>query len=324
MQEPEREQNKPPERQDAERSEFLDSLRMGVLIGIGLLLLILPLRMMQNARAPQPPQVATAPQSGLPAAPGARPAAPAEEAPGASTPQGSDETQAAAPPAAPAAALRLARFNGEDPSADARLVANWVVATSDNKKHAFVIVDKKDARVYVFAPDGGLKDSAPALLGAARGDDSFPGIGDKPLSAVRPEEKTTPAGRFVAEPGRNTNNEDIVWVDYDAAVSMHRIRPLVARERRLERLASLSIDDNRISFGCINLPVTFYENVLSPTVQKQGAIVYVLPDLKTPQQVFGAYDVTDPAQVAAARQAGGQKAAAGRADVQKVALQNAR
>jgi hypothetical protein len=219
--------------------------------------------------------------------------------------------------------VQLADFRGEDPSADARLVANWIVATRDAQKHAFVIVDKKDARVYVFAPDGKLRDSAPALLGAARGDDSFPGIGDKPLEQVRPEEKTTPAGRFVAEAGRNASNEDVVWVDYDVAVSMHRIRPLVAEERRLERLATLTTDDNRISFGCINLPVTFYENVLKPSVQKYGAIVYVLPEVKGVDQVFGAYDVTDPQQVAAAK-VRLQKPVAARPAVQKVSLPAAR
>ncbi|MDB5897171.1 MAG: hypothetical protein JWP41_773, partial [Ramlibacter sp.] len=196
----------------------------------------------------------------------------------------------------------LADFRGEEPSPDAQQVANWVAFTNNNQRRAFVIVDKKDARVYVFNPDGKLKESAPALLGSARGDDSFPGIGDKPLSQVRPEEKTTPAGRFVAEPGRNANNEDIVWVDYDAAVSMHRIRPLVAAERRLERLATLTVEDNRISFGCINLPVTFYENVLSPTVKKYGAFVYVLPEVKSLQEVFGSFDVTDPRQAASYRQ----------------------
>jgi hypothetical protein len=211
--------------------------------------------------------------------------------------------------------VRLADFAGEEPSPDARLVANWVVYTRNAKRHAFVVVDKQDARVYVFAPGGRLKDSAPVLLGEARGDDTFPGIGDKPLSAVRPEEKTTPAGRFVAEPGMNANNEDVVWVDYDAAVSMHRIRPLVASERRLERLATLTVDDNRISFGCINLPVTFYEDVLKPTVTKYGAVIYVLPEVKTPQQVFGAYDVTDPIQLAAAGQAAQASA------LTKVALQ---
>jgi len=274
MQEPRREQ-KPPARRGGEPSEFLDALKKGMLVGAALLLVLVPaVRMSHKPQQPeQPPQVATAPQ--LPAQP-----------------------RTPAPPAARAPAIRLADFRGDEPSGEARLVANWVLTTGNAGRHAFVLVDKRDARVYVFGPDGRLKESAPALMGAARGDDSFPGIGDKPLAAVRPEEKTTPAGRFLAEPGRNANNEDIVWVSYDLAVSMHRVRPLVARERRLERLASRTTDDNRISFGCINLPVTFYEDVLSPTVQKYGAVVYVLPEVKTPQQVFGAYDVTDPQQVA--------------------------
>jgi hypothetical protein len=267
--------------QDAARSEFRDSLKKGLLLGVVLMVLILPPLHMARKKAPEPP-VATAPQRQVPT--------PAPEA--------------AAPPMP---GVQLADFRGEDPSPDARHVANWVVHSRNNKQNAFVLVDKKDARVYVFSPDGKLQDSAPALLGSARGDDSFPGIGDKPLAAIQPYEKTTPAGRYVAEIGRNANNEDVVWVDYDAAVSMHRIRPLVAQERRLERLATLTTDDNRISFGCINLPVSFYENVLQPTVQKQGAIVYVLPEVKTAQQVFGAYDVTAAMQQTSTRPAAGKR-----------------
>jgi hypothetical protein len=60
----------------------------------------------------------------------------------------------------------------------------------------------------------------------------------------------------------NTKGEDIVWVDYAAAVSMHRVRANVPSEQRLERLASPTIDDNRISFGCINLPPEFYDKTL--------------------------------------------------------------
>lgn len=269
----------PPESsrpRDAGRTDFLDALKKGALVGGLLLLLIVPLRMMNRDDTPKPPApVAMAPQP---------------------QPQ---PLEGMAPPAHPG--LQLADFAGEEPSADARLVANWAVATRNHGSRAFVIVDKKDARVYVFGADGRLRDSAPALLGAAHGDDSVPGIGDKPLSEVKPEEKTTPAGRFVAQPGLNANHEDVVWVDYSAAVSMHRIRPMSPDERRLERLATRVIDDNRISNGCINLPVSFYEGVLSPAVKQTGAIVYVLPEVKTPQQVFGAYDVTDPQQVAAAQ-----------------------
>jgi hypothetical protein len=304
MQEPRR-PTKSPQRPD---SEFLDYLKKGMLIGGAALLLIPAVGWFHKSRAPdQPPQVATAPD--------ARAMAPQAPAP---------DQQAAAPRTAPAPALRLADFRGEQPSAAARLVGNWVVATGDAQRHAFVLVDKKDAHVYVFGPDGRLKDSSPALMGAARGDDSYPGIGDKPLNQVKPYEKTTPAGRFVAEMGVNANNEDIVWVSYDLAVSMHRVRPLVARERRLERLATLTTDDNRISFGCINLPVSFYEDVLKPTVRAYGAVVYVLPEVKTPQQVFGAWDVTDPQQAAAAQARAQKVAAATAAKLQKVSLPPAR
>jgi hypothetical protein len=216
------------------------------------------------------------------------------------------ERAATVPPvpqaAAPVPQLRLADFQGVAPSPDARLLANWVAATGDNGSRAFMVVDKKDPRVYVFSPDARLKDSSPVLLGQARGDDIVPGSGPKTPAEMKPEEKTTPAGRFVAEPGVNADDEDVIWVDYENAISMHRVRPAVAREHRVERLASAAPADNRISFGCINLPVPFYENVARPVAVEYGAIVYVLPEVKTLQQVFGAYDVTDPAQVAAAQQ----------------------
>jgi hypothetical protein len=268
-------QYEPDERKNDDRSEFIDAVQKGLLIGIAILVLAIPpLRMARAPKPAAPPPVAVAPQAPAPAAPSA-PATPGD--------------------------LRLADFGGEEPSPEAMHVANWAVHTGDHQKHAFVIVDKKEARVYVFAPDGKLMESAPALLGAANGDHTVPGIGDKPLQLITHEEKTTPAGRFVAEPGKNATGEDVVWVDYDAAVSMHRIRPLVAAERRLERLATPVVEDNRISFGCINLPVAFYENVLSPMVKTHGAIVYVLPETRTPQELFGSFDVRDAKQAAAHR-----------------------
>jgi hypothetical protein len=210
---------------------------------------------------------------------------------------------------APPLASALADVGAAQPTADALLVANWVTATHDNGALPFLLVDKKASRVYVFASDGRLQDSAPALLGAARGDEIVPGSAQKTPAEMKAHEKTTPAGRYVAEAGVNADDEDVVWVDYDAAISMHRVRPSAPREHRLERLASATAADNRISFGCINLPVKFYEDVLRPAVADRGAIVYVLPEVKTVQQVFGAYDVTDPLQVAAARHPAARPAA---------------
>jgi len=155
------------------------------------------------------------------------------------------------------------------------------------------------AVVYVFDQQAKVRAASPVLLGAATGDDTVPGIGDRPLSQILPHERTTPAGRFVAERGRNTHGADVVWVDYDAAVSMHRVITSNPIERRLERLASAAVDDNLISSGCINVPVAFFGSSIRPMFATRRAIIYVLPDTKTVQQVFGAYDVAGRARVAA-------------------------
>jgi hypothetical protein len=155
----------------------------------------------------------------------------------------------------------------------------------------FILLDKRQAMLYVFDAEARLRDASPVLLGAARGDASTPGIGTRAIAEVQPHERTTPAGRFVAERGRNTLGEDVVWVDYDAAVSIHRVRATQPSERRLQRLASETIDDNRISYGCINVPVAFYETFVGPTVAQHRTIVYVLPETSPAQQLFGSYDV---------------------------------
>jgi len=194
-----------------------------------------------------------------------------------------------------ATAPGVADFLAEVPSPDARLVADFVAASGDNDGIEFFLIDKKFARLYVFDADARLLATSPVLLGSAKGDDSVPGIGLRPLSAVRPSERTTPAGRFVAQRGHNTNGEDVVWVDYDAAVSMHRVRTANVKDRRLERLATPTVDDNRISYGCINVPAAFYNANVKPVFANRRAIVYVLPEVKSVQQVFGFSDGDRPA-----------------------------
>jgi len=192
---------------------------------------------------------------------------------------------------APAPATRLARqldFAGHTASPAVQRLARWVVSSADNGDRFFAILDKKNARVFVFQPGGKLLDTTPVLLGYASGDDSVTGIGNKPIAEVRPQERTTPAGRFVAEPGRNASNEEVLWIDYEAAVSMHRVRLTNPTERRAERLASPTAADNRISYGCINMPPAFFEQTLWPNFRGRGGIVYVLPERKSLTEVFPA------------------------------------
>lgn len=188
-------------------------------------------------------------------------------------------------------ALKRADFSADaHPSRDARFVADWVVDSADNQQLPFAILDKVNAQVFVFDRNGRQRGVAPVLLGGAKGDDSVPGIGERKMADIQPHERTTPAGRFVAEPGRNMQGEDIIWVDYGAAVSMHRVRANNPAERRLERLASPAADDNRISYGCINIPAEFFDKVVSPAFHPRG-VVYVLPEQRSLGEVFrSAYD----------------------------------
>jgi hypothetical protein len=191
-----------------------------------------------------------------------------------------------ASPASASGRLRVADFGAQIPSTDARRLADWIASTRDNAGASFAIIDKKFARLHIFDGAARLQGSSPILIGAAIGDDSVPGIGLRPIAAVRPEERTTPAGRFVVERGRNLRGEDVVWVSYADSVSMHPVLTERPEEHRLERLQTPSLDDKRISYGCINVPTDFYEAKVLPAFARSGAVVYVLPELKTIEQVF--------------------------------------
>ncbi len=178
-------------------------------------------------------------------------------------------------------------FLGEPATDDARYAAHWVLASADHQGRPFAIVDKRDARLYVFDADGRLIGASAALLGWALGDRADPDTAGRAPASLTLSERTTPAGRFASQPGHNDKGEDIVWVDYAASLAIHRLRPAPAHERRAERLASPTSDDNRISLGCIVVPVVFYDTVVAPTLGRLRGVVYVLPESRPVQAMFG-------------------------------------
>lgn len=179
-----------------------------------------------------------------------------------------------------------AALEREAASAEVHYVADWVATTSDNQAMPYIIIDKVDAKVYLFDATGRLQGSAPALLGMVPGDGSAAGVGNRPLSAIGPAERTTPAGRFVAALGPDLHGQDILWVDYDTALALHRVGKGTPAEGRAQRLASPSSTDNRISYGCINVPVPFYEKVVSPAFKQSSGVVYILPETSPARDMF--------------------------------------
>lgn len=185
---------------------------------------------------------------------------------------------------------------------DAEQVLGWVARTHDNRGLPFMIIDKRQAHLWVFDRAARLQGDAPVLLGSARGDHSVPGIGDLPLSQIKPSDRTTPAGRFKAEVGKNLRGENVVWVDYDGGVSMHPVLTTEAKERRAERLATPTPADNRVSYGCINVPKAFHEAVVLGTVKRGHGIVYVLPESTALREVFKQVAPVASSQSTVARQ----------------------
>ncbi|MFN3667841.1 MAG: L,D-transpeptidase [Brevundimonas sp.] len=189
--------------------------------------------------------------------------------------------------AAPSAVVAdFAGVLGASASDDARQTADWVIRSGDNQGLPFIIVDKKDARVFVFDGGATLRGVSTALLGLAVGDESAPGVGDRPLSAIPPEQRTTAAGRFVAALGPDLTGHDVLWIDYEAALALHRVVESGTRQHRLERLAAPSVLSRRVTFGCINVPAEFYEDVVRPQFRGTLGIVYILPETRTVLEVF--------------------------------------
>jgi hypothetical protein len=216
-------------------------------------------------------------------------------------------TAAATSSAATATAHRLGASNptaavvtqpqAEQPTLDSSVsatvakLARWVVATRDNAAMPYVIIDKVHAEVFVFDATGHMQAAAPALLGLAKGDRSVAGVGDEKMSAIRPQDRITPAGRFVASLGRDPHGKEILWVDYKDAIALHPVVKGTPQERRAERLASPTSADNRISYGCINVPLTFYRKFISAAFAHTSGLVYILPETSSAPPFVGSYGI---------------------------------
>lgn len=164
-------------------------------------------------------------------------------------------------------------------------LAGWVVASKDSQGYPFAIMDKAAAQVLVFDGEGKLRGAAPALFGSAKGDHTAPGVAGLALREIPGRDRTTPAGRFIGGYGPSIDAGRVLWVDYDSGVALHPIATGVPAEKREERLASVSPDDNRVTHGCINISPTFYEQIVRTTFER-GGVFYVLPDKASMAETF--------------------------------------
>lgn len=183
-------------------------------------------------------------------------------------------TAVAAPPAQRAAEV--------DGPAAAGLLARQVLASMDHGGRPFAVVDKRSAAIWVYHGDGALAGHSAVLIGRMPGDHSEPGVGERTQTGtLRPEDATTPAGRFDSRPGHNRDGEAIVWVDPDIALAIHRLRDDASAPSRKRRLASPRLQDRRASAGCVVVPADFFDQVVQPTLGARRGVVYVMPETRS-------------------------------------------
>jgi hypothetical protein len=181
----------------------------------------------------------------------------------------------AAASAAPVAEVGAA---GATASAEVQQVAQWVLDSKDNQHRPYVIVDKANARVFVFDSAGRLRGADAALLGMARGDTPRAGTRNSKLAQLGPKDRITPAGRFLANLDRDALGQPLLLVDYELAIALHPVVKGTVAEHRAARLASATSADNRISFGCINVPLPLFRDVVSTVFAHTDGYVYILPE----------------------------------------------
>jgi len=199
-------------------------------------------------------------------------------------------------------AERLDEISGEQNISQTVVdIAGWVIAAEDNRGEPFAIVDKQASQILIFSAEGKLKGMAPVLLGSAHGDYSADGVGDRELKDIPMDDRTTPAGRFLAGYGPAFGGEHVLWVDYATAISIHPIpaTKVSKAEKRTQRINSAKVDDNYITHGCINVSPTFYKKVVKPLF-KSGGVFYVLPDTISLADAFPSFGAALQAQIAAA------------------------
>ena len=181
-----------------------------------------------------------------------------------------------------------AAWAAQDTFEEVRELVQWVNASNDHKGRPFAIVDKKQARIHIFTSQGRLAGSSPALLGQTPGDHTVPGVGERAQRGeVRADERTTPAGRFDAQPGVNLQGEHVVWADYASAFAIHRVRPGRTHAARSASLQSNTPADNRMSLGCVIVPVAFYTQVVQRVLGARRTVVYVMPETRRMGDLFG-------------------------------------
>ena len=183
-----------------------------------------------------------------------------------------------------------ADFKGVEASRDIRLVADWQVRQGHGK--SFVMQDKINGLIYAFDGKGVLLAKAPSLYGASGKDLLSEESASKTIAQMTTADKVTPAGVFNAKGVNSSYGFTVDFAEYKTgAIAIHIVYLGTPSENRQGRLDSKSPLDNRISYGCINVPAGFM-SVMKAHFSKDSVVI-VLPETQSAESFFPMMDKGD-------------------------------
>jgi transposase len=163
-------------------------------------------------------------------------------------------------------------------SEEAKIIYRQVAPLAKQEQRGFMIADKRNGKLHMFFASGQHLASDTALYGQDIGD-TLEG------NSLKGGKKITPTGKFTLVPVADADYEggwrlDLKETSDDGTViAVHPAYLGDVNERRLERLASPDVKDNRISYGCINTSHKLFIDKINPQLGEfNGGFIYVLPE----------------------------------------------
>ena len=153
-----------------------------------------------------------------------------------------------------------------------------------NPQGNYIIVDKKSSTATVYSPDGKEIKSFEVGTGEEKGDNLNDGFG-----SLGKAHKTTPPGQYNFL-GRGVTNPDYGYNIFEVGtkcnlsstlqtmLSIHQV-PESLKTERVHKFNDGNLDNNRMSFGCINLLEKDFLK-LANLVKNKDTRLYILPEEK--------------------------------------------
>lgn len=169
---------------------------------------------------------------------------------------------------------------------DATLASKLAIILERNPQYIttnFLIVDKVQGKMSLVSPTGEVINETKVLVGRDKSDviDTDAYAGNKKFAY-----KITPAGIFPVKRYKADKYGGTVLVFIDgvaAATALHRVYLGNPAQKRDKRILSDDPNVRRITNGCINVPVDFFDEVLEKL--PNGTLLFVLPEqAKTTEQ----------------------------------------